>query len=128
MEDQRVEAHMKIQELNRLLITDADNFQPEPDDRFRATFDKLQKNVYLLAKKAKCELHVDREKLGADFDQISFARAVKERHLKLILETSFWRILREKIFLNPFHVFGELGESLFITWCKFFSNSSYPCS
>lgn len=128
MEDQKVEAHMKIQELNRLLIVDADNFQPEPDDRFRATFDKLQKNVYLLAKKAKCELHVDREKLGADFDQISFARVVKEKHLKLILEISFWRILREKIFLNPFHVFGDLGESLFITWCKLFSNSSYPYS
>jgi hypothetical protein len=128
MEDQKVEDHMKIQELNRLLITDADNFQPEPDDHFRATFDKLQQNVHLLAKKAKCELHVNREKLGADFGQASFARVVKERHLKLILEISFWRILREKIFLNPFHVFGELGESLFITWCKFFSNSSYPCS
>jgi hypothetical protein len=124
LKKQKEEAEQKFKDFHKHVISAADDFQPKPDSHFRQQFETLQMKVQVLAEKAMCERHVDKETLGASFNQISFVQAVKDKHLNLVLEKAFWTILYENIFLTPFRVFGEHGDSLFITWCKF-SNGAY---
>jgi hypothetical protein len=114
-------ADLEFKEFNRLLIIDASKFQPKPDANFRDGFEALQKKVRFFSKRAKWELHCEKETLGAKFDQVWFVGLAKDKHLKLVLENAFWKILCQNLFLTPFGVLGEYGDSLFTTWRNFWA-------
>jgi hypothetical protein len=121
LRDRKDKADLEFKEFNRLLIIDAGNFQPKPDANFRDMFEALQKKVQFFSKRAKWELHCEKETLGAKFDQVWFVGQAKDKHLKLVLENAFWKILCQKLFLTPFGVLGEYGDSLFTTWRNFWA-------
>jgi len=99
-----------------------DRFEPMPDRELKQQLSVLKNRVATLARSPS---GVDAEQTGQAFRQSAFIQIAPHHH-KLVLESSFWDILIDGIFLSPFKVFGDCGERFTVTWSQLFQKYQTP--
>jgi hypothetical protein len=107
--------------LEQGLLTNVDSFRPITDAAFKAKFAMLKKSVSDLARRPP---NLNPDQVGQLSGHKDLVCQLPRKHWRFLLESAFWIIIVDALFLTPFSIFGDHGMKHATTWCALFDKGS----